>query len=69
MNQPWYCANCETEGALEIDPQADVYSVINLLRDDHEKRSPDCGASIYSMRVRTPMCSDEEWGSVKGVKS
>ena len=64
MNQPWFCEGCHTGHTLRISKKADVYTVINKLRDDHAKWSPDCDAGFQRMRVRFPGCTDTEWNVV-----
>jgi len=64
MNQPWFCEGCQIGHTVRISKHADVYTVINKLRDDHVKQSPACTSGTGLIRARTPDCSDAEWNAV-----
>jgi hypothetical protein len=65
--QEYFCQGCRYAGVVEHEEHADVYTVINLIEDDHKRNSPACDQDIRSMRVRNPeLCGDEEWAGVIG---
>ena len=51
MTQEWFCDDCGSNGSVEIDEHADVYSVVNLIDDDHRRTAPACLTPVDRVRV------------------
>jgi len=49
--QEWHCEACDTRGVVEYQPHADVYTVVYAIADDHRDRSPNCTASVRTIRI------------------
>jgi hypothetical protein len=63
--QQYFCPACRYAGAVEHEEHADVYTVINLMEDDHKRNRPHCEQGVRGMRVRNPgECSDQEWDQI-----
>lgn len=65
MIQQWCCDNCGVSGSVAHLKHADVYTVFNALKDDHNEKSPACGRDT-KLRVRNrELCTREEWQEIK----
>jgi len=50
--QKWICDECGCEGTVEYGPDnADVMSVVHLIRADHRSASPVCDQPVGLIRV------------------
>lgn len=66
MIQQYFCESCRYAGQVSYRQHDDVSSVLNSIRANHSRNSPDCQKQDGSViRVRNPeMCTDAEWQSV-----
>jgi hypothetical protein len=49
--QPWSCEQCQQEGTVQFDEHADVFTVANLIEDDHKRVSPNCDCPVRKIRL------------------
>jgi len=64
--QEWVCEGCGLHGSTEYEPGNDVFSIVRMIRDHHErlasKYAPLCHFDVDQVRVRNPALMDEyEW--------
>lgn len=51
MRTYWFCANCNVNGSVQHAHDADVYSVIQLLRRAHAKRADPVECDLQSSAI------------------
>lgn len=49
--QIWFCEDCQTVSQTQIDPHADVMTVVYKLGNAHHNTSPDCYIGASRLRV------------------
>ena len=53
--QNWYCESCGAQGSVPFEEHEDVYSVVNKLDADHEKKTREnCQAGVRTLRLGRP---------------
>jgi hypothetical protein len=50
----WYCEQCRHSGVVIVEPHADVYSVVNAIREAHTRAQPECDAWAGLTRAVRP---------------
>ena len=54
MKQEYFCEKCGLDSFVEQDEKSSVFQFINMLEDDHKKKSPECPVPVEQLKIRTP---------------
>ena len=48
----WICRGCKKSGTIEIEEHADVMTGYYVIKEDHNKQSPNCQFDLRKVKVK-----------------
>ena len=52
IKQEYFCEKCKLESFVMYRERMSVFQVINMMEDDHRKKSPECNTDVMGLRVK-----------------